>query len=240
MPRGATVGQVRHLLGFPPKGKDAELKAYIESLLGHEWDGNALPSVDVRVLWDKHGKDEREKQDALAKRREAAVAQAKADKEAGIATYKAIEEHLANPNWRNMDQIAKALGLNDISSAFGMLQNYGIDPIRLGVDGRYVQPGAGVRYGLWAETLDELVAAVAVEKATQAARQEVEYQGQLAAANALKDDYKAARDAKAALQQAEVDEARRAAQVRRDVYDAERQAEKAERHEKTRQQVGYS
>ena len=237
MPRGATVGQVRHLLGLPPKGKDAELKAYIESLLGHDWDGNALPSVDVRVLWDKHGKDEREKQDALAKRREAAVAQAKADMEVGVATYKAIVEHLANPNWRNMDQIAKALGLNDISSAFGMVQNYGIDPINLGVDGRYVQHRR--RCPIWSlgrDGLDELVAAVAGEKATQAAQQEVEYQGQLAAANAVKDAYKAAREEKAALQQAEVDEARRAAQVRRDVYNAERQAEKAVRHEKARQQ----
>ena len=118
-----------------------------------------------------------------------------------------------------------------------MAERHGVELQTIEPDGgRANQPDKAVRVGLWQDGLDELVAAVAGEKATQAARQEVEYQRQLAAANAVKDAYKAAREEKAALQQAEVDEARRAAQVRRDVYNAERQAEKAERHEKARQQ----
>ena len=191
MPRNATEAQLRAFLEYPPKGDDEDFRAYVKSLIGKDYFGGDLPTEDFRIVWDEHNKDVYAKQDALAKRREAAVAEAKANKEAGIATFKAIAEHLADPNWRNMDQIAKALGLNDIASAFGQLQNYGIDPIKLGVDGRYVQPGAGVRYGLWAETLDELVADIGKATAEYQKMQDDEFDIALIKAEKARDEGRA-------------------------------------------------
>ena len=136
-----------HSLNTRPKGDDEDFRAYVKSLIGKDYFGGDLPTEDFRLVWDEHNKDVYAKQDALAERREAAVAEAKANKEAGIATFKAIAEHLADPNWRNMDQIAKALGLNDIASAFGQLQNYGIDPYQTG--GRRAIRAARRRCPLW-------------------------------------------------------------------------------------------
>ena len=105
--RVATEAQVRAMVGFPREGRDEEFYQRISGLIGKVYSGGGLPSTDITTLVEAWNA----KNDALAKRREAAVAQSTADREAGIVTYEAIEEHLADPNWRNMDQIAKALGL---------------------------------------------------------------------------------------------------------------------------------
>ena len=104
-----------------------------------------------------------------------------------------------------MDQIAKALGLRDIASAFGMLQNHRVEPIKLGVDGRYVQPGSGVRYGLWAETLDKLVTKIASEAAEYKAKQAAEFERWLAQVEKEKAEKLADRAEQARLRNEEFD-----------------------------------
>ena len=107
-----------------------------------------------------------------------------------------------------MDQIAKALGLRDIASAFGMLQNHRVEPIKLGVDGRYVQPGSGVRYGLWAETLDKLVADIGEEAAEYQQKQDAEFKRALAQAEKAKAEGRAWLKEQARLKDEKHDEER--------------------------------
>ena len=203
MPRVIREGQLRSFLEYPSKGQDEDFYNSVQSYIGKDYQGGDLSKEDFNIIWDNHNKDIYDKQDALAERREAAVAQANADREAGIATYKAIEERLADPNWRNMNQIAKALGLNSIASAFGMLQDHRVEPIKLGVEGRYVQPGSGVRYGLWAETLDVLLRTLEEEKQISKAAADEAYKQGLAEIIAEKERLQAIRDEKSAAREVE-------------------------------------
>ena len=210
MERVATEGQIRALLGYPPKGDDEDFYEYVESYIGKDYHGGPLPPADFSIIWENHNKDVYDKQDALAERREAANARVAADKADGEASDKLIEERLVDPRWRNMLQVAKAVGVEGrIDSAFGIVAQNNGKLIEIDPDGRKTSKGTAQQYGMWVEDLDAMLADMKAKADKREADAEAKFQEFLAAVKAKRDRDLAERKEKAAEREAEFDREQR-------------------------------
>ena len=183
MPRAATESQVRAIIGYPNKGQDEEYYAHVSELIGKDYTGGDVSSDDVRELfriWNAKNDDLNERH---AKLREAQ------EERDNLPDFDAlIAEHISNPNWNTITDVARKLGLDHYASTFNLLYQRGVNIVEIEPDGaRVSQPSKDLRYGVWDADLDVFLEILAAEKAQRDKEQEDRFQAQVDRVNAVKE-----------------------------------------------------